>query len=40
MILIPLEGADTGHSARGTNACTPEHGWFMIAGIAPMEPGC
>jgi hypothetical protein len=25
---------------RGTNAHTPEDGWFMIAGIDPDEPGC
>lgn len=26
--------------APGTNAHTPEDGWFMIAGIDPDEPGC
>ncbi|MFQ5524056.1 MAG: hypothetical protein ACE5F5_10840 [Acidimicrobiia bacterium] len=26
--------------APGTNAFTPEDGWFMIASIDPPEPGC
>ena len=27
-------------SEGGTNAYTPEDGWFMISGIDPDEPGC
>lgn len=30
----------TTNKGRGTNAHTPEDGWFMIAGIDPDEPGC
>ena len=28
------------HDSPGTNAYTPEEGWFMIAGIDPPESGC
>jgi hypothetical protein len=28
------------HGSPGTNAYTPEEGWFMMAGIDPPEPGC
>lgn len=28
------------NKGRGTNAHTPEDGWFMIAGIDPDEAGC
>lgn len=30
----------TTNAGRGTNAHTPEDGWFMIAGTDPADPGC
>jgi hypothetical protein len=37
---LDAERAPITNEGYGTSAHTPEHGWFMIAGIDPAERGC
>ncbi len=37
---LDVDQAPITNDGEGTNAHTPEDGWFMIAGGDPREPGC